>query len=210
VAEYAENTFGVRRGVHAGGRWLARQQYTPQKPARKATQQNDAEAERWQTQTFPALQAEAAKEDAEIHFLDEAGRRSDCVSGRSYAPQGQTPKIRVSGPRFRVNFIATLCVFGHLCFDIYTGYFNAEMMIAFLEKFLREREGKKIHLVLDHHPVHTSKAVAAWAAKNVARIRLIFLPKYSPELNPVEYLNNDVKANTQNKYRAKNIEDLGD
>jgi hypothetical protein len=58
--------------------------------------------------------------------------------------------------------------------------------------------------------VHTSKAVAQWVEERPDKIELVFLPPYSPEVNPVEYLNNDVKANTQRMSRAKDKDELHD
>ena len=61
-----------------------------------------------------------------------------------------------------------------------------------------------MYLIVDRHPVHVSEAVALWVERHQDRIRLIYLPAYSPELNPGEYLNQDVKANTVGRQRAKN------
>ncbi|CAH1904263.1 hypothetical protein NTGHW29_270012 [Candidatus Nitrotoga sp. HW29] len=48
-------------------------------------------------------------------------------------------------------------------------------------------------LILDSLRVHHSKPVKAWAAKNAQKIELLYLPSYSPELNPEERLNMDLK-----------------
>ena len=63
-------------------------------------------------------------------------------------------------------------------------------------KRLIEHAGRKVYLVLDGHPVHRAKAVKQWVDANKEKIRLIFLPTYSPELNPDELLNHDLKSNT--------------
>jgi transposase len=73
---------------------------------------------------------------------------------------------------------------------------------------LRARLEKKLYVVMDNHPVHRSHAVRDWAEQKAKRIRIVDLPTDSPELNPVEYLNNEVKANTQKSYRARDPKEL--
>ena len=89
---------------------------------------------------------------------------------------------------------------GHLCFLVFDGSFNAEVFIRFCRRLLRQRR-RRIFLIVDGHPVHRSAAVRDWLQTNRHRIRMFFLPGYSPELNPDEYLNNDVKANTIGRQR---------
>ena len=66
----------------------------------------------------------------------------------------------------------------------------------------------KVCVILDGHPAHRAHKVREWAAARPDRIRLVFLPPYSPELNPAEYLNNDVKTNAQRFGRARDQADL--
>jgi transposase len=61
---------------------------------------------------------------------------------------------------------------------------------------------------VDRHPVHRAKLVGVWVAQRPTRIELHFLPGYSPELNPVELLNNDVKANAAGRRRARSVVEL--
>lgn len=209
VAAWAAREFGVRRSRWVWGRWLASQGFTPQKPARRAYEHDPRAVERWLTQEYPKIEAEAKAEGAEIHWLDEAGMRSDCQHGRGYAPKGQTPVQSVPGKRFGVNFLATLTNLGVLRFMVYTGRFTGAVLLLFLTRLLASRPSK-VYVILDGHPSHRSRKVKAWVASRSTRIRLVYLPPYSPELNPVEYLNNDVKGNSQRSGRARNRDELRD
>jgi transposase len=209
VAEWAARELGVKRSRWVWGRWLAAKGFTPQKPARRAYEQDPAAVERWLTTDYPRIQAEARAENAEIHWLDEAGLRSDCQHGRGYAPKGQTPVQPVPGKRFGVNYIATLTNLGVMRFMVFAGRFTAAVLLVFLTRLLASR-ATKVYVILDGHPSHRSKKVKAWVAKRAERIRLVYLPPYSPELNPVEYLNNDVKGNSQRSGRARDRDDLKD
>ena len=161
------------------------------------------------TREAPQIEAEARAEGAEIHWLDEAGLRSDCQHGRGYAPQGQTPVQAVPGKRFSVNYLATLTNLGVLRFLVYAGRFTGAVLLVFLTRLLASRPSK-VYVILDGPPAHRSRKVKAWVAARSDRIRLVFLPSYSPELNPVEYLNNDVKGNAQRGGRARDRDPLQD
>jgi hypothetical protein len=81
--------------------------------------------------------------------------------------------------------------------------FTAPVFIEFMHRLVRQTESWKVFLIVDNHPVHHSNIVTEWVEKNDGRIRLFFLPSYSPELNPDEILNQDVKANASGRMRAK-------
>jgi hypothetical protein len=78
---------------------------------------------------------------------------------------------------------------GMLRFRLFTGSFTGAVFIEFLRRLLRDCGGRKVHLIVDGHPVHGAKAVSAWVGHHAGRIELHFLPGYSPKLNPVELLN---------------------
>ena len=70
--------------------------------------------------------------------------------------------------------------------------FNSDRLIEFFEASIKDAD-KKVLLILDNLRVHHSKPVAAWVAKRKDTIELFDLPSYSPELNPEERLNADLK-----------------
>jgi hypothetical protein len=191
------------------GRWLRRHGFTPQRPARRAYQQDPADLARWRAEVYPAIAAEAKQAGAEVHWLDETGLRTDHNPGTGYAPKGRPPVVRVSGKPHRVNAISTLTNAGVLRFSVFAGRFTAPVLIAFLGRLLRSTTGV-VFLILDGHPVHRSQKVREWAAGRADRLRLFFLPPYCPELNPTEYLNNAVKGTVPRVKRARTREELAD
>lgn len=206
VADWARAELGVGRSASAWGRWLKAQNYTPQKAARRAYERDPASVRRWLEEDYPRLRERVAAEGAEIHWLDEAGLRSDGSVGRGYAPRGRTPVRRIPGRRFGVNYVATVASAGVVRFLAYTGKLSAAILIAFLARLLASRPCK-VYAVLDGHPTHRGARLKEWA-RGQPRLALVFLPGYSPELNPAEYLNNDVKANAQRAGRARDQRSL--
>jgi transposase len=201
------------------GRWLARTTvggylrswgFSPQRPQRRALEQNPAAVRRWLAETYPAIRAQARREGGVVLWLDEMGVRSDAAAGRSWAPVGQTPIIKRSGKRFRVNMISAISNAGRLRFRLFVGSFNGPVFIEFLGRLLRDCRGQKVHLIEDGHPVHHAKLISAWVGRHADQIELHFLPGYSPELNPVELLNHDVKANAAGRRRPRSASELRD
>jgi transposase len=201
------------------GRWLARTTvggylrgwgFSPQRPQHRALEQNPAAVRRWLAEAYPAIGAQARREGGVVLWLDEMGVGSDAAAGRSWAPVGQTPVIKRTGKRFRVNMISAISNQGMLRFRLVVGTFNGPVFIDFLGRLLRDCGEGKVHLIVDGHPVHRAKLVSAWVAGHAERIELHVLPGYSPELNPVELLNHDVKANAAGRRRPRSAGELRD
>ena len=96
---------------------------------------------------------------------------------------------------------------GKLRFMLYKDNMNAEKLIDFMGRLIRD-VNKKVFLVLDNLRVHHSKKVQEWLDKHKDRIEVFYLPPYSPEYNPDEYLNNDLKRNLGTQAMAKSVEEL--
>jgi transposase len=194
VRQLLRNRFGLEVSVWTVGRYLGHWGLTPQKPLRRAYEQNPEAVKRWLRETYPAIRRRAKREKAEIHWGDEMGLRSDDQRGRSYGRRGQTPVIFGTGRRFGCNMISTVTNRGRLAFMVFDERFTAPVCLRFLKRLIRHSR-RTIFLIWDRHPVHRSGVVQQWLHRNRRRIRMFFLPGYSPELNPDEYLNNDAKSN---------------
>jgi len=86
---------------------------------------------------------------------------------------------------------------------------NADRCIEFMSKLIENKE-QKVFLILDNLRVHHSKIVKQWAEDNKEKIELFYLPSYSPEKNPDEYLNCDLKYGMSEKPAPKNQKQLQD
>lgn len=205
--EWIANRFGVCVSVRTVGRWLKRWGFTPQKPVRRAWERNEQEVRGWLENEYPRIRRESQKEKAEIHWGDEMGLRSDHQAGRSYSRKGKTPVIAGTGKRFGCNMISTITNRGALRFMVFSKRFTAKIFLEFLNRLIQSAS-HKVYLIVDGHPVHKAKKVKQWIEAHKEQIRLISLPAYSPELNPDEFLNHDVKSNAVGKRRAVDQNDL--
>jgi transposase len=192
VAELIRDRYGVELAVRTVGLYLSRWGYTPQKPLKKAYEQSPAAVKQWLEQDYPAIARRAKAEGAEIHWGDESGLRSDDVRGRSYAPQGQTPVIRVANRRHSLSILSSVTNKGQMRWKVFDGALNTDILIDFLSRLIRTA-GQKLYLILDNLRVHHAKPVKAWLEKHAEAIEVFYLPSYSPELNPDEMANADLK-----------------
>ena len=207
VQELILRKCGVAVSINTAGNYLRAWGFTVQKPVRRAYEQNAAAVQRWLTEEYPALVKRAKAEKAVIYWGDEMGLRSDDQVGRSYGLRGQTPVIPGTGQRFGCNMISAITNLGHLSFQVFEGSFNVKVFLGFLGRLVKQAK-RKVFLIVDGHPVHRAKLVHAWREEHTDAIEIIYLPGYSPELNPDEMLNQDVKASALRKRRPKSVRQL--
>jgi len=207
VGDLIEHRFGIRLSVWTVGRYLGRWGFTPQKPLRRAYEKNPGQVRRWLEEDYPQIRKQAKREKARIYWGDEMGLRSDHSVGTSYGRRGQKPVIPGTGQRFGCNMISAITNFGQLNFMVFKERFDNTVFEAFLKRLVRQSK-EKVFLIVDGHPVHRAKKIAQWVEKNEQHISLFFLPGYSPELNPDEMLNQDVKSNALGRKRPHDQKQL--
>jgi len=207
VQELIKLQFGITMPIRTVGEYLKRWGFTPQKPLKRAYEQQSSAVRKWLDQEYPKIAIKAKKEDAEIHWGDETGLRNDSQHGRSYSPKGKTPVIRLSAKRASVNMISTVTNQGKVRFMVYKTTMTSQLLITFLKRLIKDA-GRKIFLILDNLRVHHANIVKQWISTRKNEIELFFLPAYSPELNPDEYLNCDLKDGVHSKPPARDTETL--
>jgi transposase len=193
VRDLIRDECGIDLPVRTVGAYLKRWGYTAKAPRRHAKDQDPEEVAEWLAWTYPAIERRAAREGAEIHWCDETGAAADRQPRRGYAREGDPAWIEVPGPHIRMNLVATITNEGEVHFLAYKESMTGALFITFLEKLLSETR-RKVFLILDRLPAHEAKAVADWVEEHADRLEWFWLPKYAPELNAEEYLNNDLKG----------------
>jgi transposase len=180
------------------GKYLARWNMTPQKPGRHAPEQDPEEVREFAEETLQNTVKRAEKEGGQLHFADETGARISDQIGTTYAPKGQTPVEDVSNNPLRQNMISNVTPEGEMLHWLFPGNMNADTFIEYLE-YLAAWSKRKVFLFIDRHPSHTAAKVDQWLDEHSDQIEVIWLPRYSPESNPDEFLNNDLKQNLKTK-----------
>ncbi len=203
VKELIEREYQVTLHLRSVGKYLARWGFTPQKPIKRAYEQSPEAVRTWLDETYPGIAERAKKEDAEIHWGDETALVNTDVRGRSFAPKGKTPVVMaVGGTRQKLSMLASVTNQGKARWMIIDGNFNHEKLIEFFEALVVDAP-RKVFLILDNLGVHHCKPVKKWLADHPDEMEVFYLPSYSPELNPEERLNADLKHVIRRKVPAR-------
>jgi transposase len=198
IAELIKKEYDISMGLTQVGVLLAKLKITPQKPTREAKEQDPETVREWKEVKFPAILEEARTNNAELFFWDEAGYRLDDQVGRTWGQRGKTPVVKCTGKRARTNSAIAMSINGAFWFEEFDGNLNSDRFCEILDRFMKTRRGNVV-LIMDKHPTHTSKATNEHIDKYGSRLKVEPLPGYSPELNPVEYVNHYAKANGPRK-----------
>jgi transposase len=193
VRDLIRKEFDIDMPIRTVGEYLKRWNYTPKKPQRKAKYQDPEEVREWLENIYPAIEEAAREQGGDILWCDETGIGANDYPGRGYAPVGETPDIEVSSSPSRMNVISAISNDGEVRFMTYQATMTAALFVAFLTRLLQGAR-RKIFLIADRLPAHEAEAVDAWLREREAAIEMFYLPRRAPELNPVEYLNNDFKS----------------
>ncbi len=212
VQELVKQLYAIQMPIRTVGEYLKRWGFTPQKPLTRAYEKNPKAVKQWLEESYPAIADRAKAEDAEIHWGDETGLLNNAYYHRSYAPSGKTPAVQMPAKRERVSMISTVTNQGKVRFMLYEKAMNAKTLIRFMTRLIKDAD-RKVFLILDNLRTHHSKPVREWLEDHKAQIEVFFLPSYSPELNPDEYLNRDLKlsvhrgkpARTKSQLKRKTI-----
>jgi len=187
------------------GRYMKKLGFTPQKPIKRAYEQDPKAVDKWLNKTYPQIVKKALKNNGEIHWLDETGINTYSNYLKSYAPKGKTPLIKMKAKRMSLNIISSISKLGKMRFMTYTDNLNTDILIKFIKR-LCKNNNKKLFIILDNLAVHRSKKFMKCIASNKAEV--FYLPPYSPELNPDERLNRDLKTHFHNGLSVKNAKEL--
>ena len=191
---------GVTLSRSSVGRLMEQLGLSAQRPLWRAYQQNPTAVAKWLREDYPFICKEAKACGAAIFFGDEAGVRSDGHSGTTWAPRGKTPIVSTTGARFGMNLISAVSRTGQMHFAVVEGRVTAEVFVEYLRRLMYGRR-RPIFLIVDGHPTHKSAMVRRFVETLQNRLRLFFLPPYSPELNPDELVWNDLKNHMLGRMR---------
>jgi transposase len=188
--------FKIKLSVHSVGRLLAQLGITCQKPLHRALEQDDALVQLWLRKDYPKIKKMAQIVGADIFFGDAAHMRSDHHGGKTWGKKGQTPVVETTGARYGMSLISAITAKGHMRFMVKDrGGVNADVFIEFLKRLLTGAT-KPIFLIVDRGPAHRARKTKAFVETLGGKLRLFFLPPYSPDRNPDELVWKHLKADT--------------
>lgn len=199
--------YGIEMPIRTVGEYLKRWGFTPQKPIKRAYEQSSQAVKNWLDTDYPVISSRAKQEKAEIHWGDETGIQTGANRVRGFAPKGQTPVVRMIAKKSHVSMLSAITNQGKVRFMMYRDAMNSDLLVKFMTRLIKDSE-QKVFLILDNLRVHHGKKVKQWLGKNKENIEVFYLPSYSPELNPDEYLNGNLKNKVYSGKPVRSREDI--
>jgi transposase len=119
---------------------------------------------------------------------------------------GKTPVVETTGRRFSLNMLSAVSANGQFRFMVHEGSATAKVFLEFLKRLMHDAK-RPVFLIVDGHQIHKAKLIKDYVAAQQGRLKLFFLPPYSPHLNPDEQVWGNVKARVA-KRTVNSKEDL--
>lgn len=210
VKELIRHELGIELPISTVGEYLRRWQFTSKKPIKRAYERKDAQTKQWLEEEYPKIKREAKADNADIWWADETSCVSMPTNLKGYAPKGAKSKPILEHPakKFRINMISAITNTGKSMFALYEESINVERFIDFMQKVIDSNNDKKVYLIVDNLRVQHAKLVKAWIEEHKEQIAIFYLPPYSPEFNPDEYLNQDYKRNANKNNIPTDVKEL--
>jgi transposase len=207
VQELIFRQFGVRLSLVSVGRTLAGLGLSPQRPLYRSYERDPEKVRKWKEETFPQIQARAKREGAAIFFADEASVRTNYHAGTTWAPVGQTPVVAASGRTRSISMVSAVSPRGELHFQVYEEGIRKEEFLEFCKMLIKDMN-RPVFLIMDNSQVHRSKILKEYVEQSRGMLSIFFLPPYSPDLNPDEWVWKNVKHDNLGRASVKSESEL--
>ncbi len=138
----------------------------------------------------------------EIYFEDECHFQRNTTIVRAWFLKGTTPEIKSPPVREKISIMGAMGMDNGQLITMKADIFNAENFKAFIKRIIKRAKTKrKILLVLDNARFHHALINKEFLKSLKEKIELMYLPAYSPELNPIEsFWRKTRRGVTHNRY----------
>lgn len=207
ISEYVKREYGKALSLRCVTNYLKAWGLTCQRPTKRAYAQDDVRVADFKEREYPAIAARAKAENAEIYWGDEVGVSNTANYERGFSPKGHPPVLKVETRKEHMSMISAITNKGSVRFMVYEQAMTQQKLIDFMQRLITNAS-RKIFFILDNLRVHHGKIVAAWLERHKDKIEVFYLPPYSPEINPDEYLNHALKMDVHSGKHPRNKKDI--
>ena len=207
IQQLIRNKYGIDIPLRSISNYLDRWGMTCQRPKKRGYSQDDVKLKTFMEETYPGIAAKAKEEKAEIYWGDETGINNQEYYVRGFSPKGQTPVVPSFSKVEKINMISAINNKGTCRFMCYEDSMTQQRFIEFMTRLIKDSD-KKVLLIVDNLRVHHGKLVQKWLDKHKEEIEVFYTSPYSPEINPDEYLNHNLKQSVHSGVLPHTKEDL--
>jgi transposase len=202
IVAYVHEQYGIKYSRSGMTSWLIEHGFTYKRP-KKIPGKLDPEKQRVFIEQYTALK-ETLKPDEEIYFVDAVHPEHQSQAVCGWIKKGVQKTLQTSGKQLRLHFAGALCLTGMKIFAEEYKTVDAEAMIDFFKKLEKQTAAKVIHVILDNARSNKNKKLEEFLTSS--RIKVHYLPPYSPNLNPIERLWKILRENTvYNRYYETSV-----
>ncbi|MEN3208576.1 IS630 family transposase [Methylorubrum populi] len=193
---------GIATSQSGLSRFFKRHRITHKKTIHAAEQQRPdvrAEREDW-------FKAQDELDPDKLVFLDETATTTAMMRRHGWAPRGERCRVAVPHGHWKTTTVtAALRTSGVVATALFDGATNGERFRAYLADTLIPVLKRGDTVILDNLAAH--KVAGVREAIQAAGARLLYLPPYSPDFNPIEQIFAKLKADLR-KAAARTVPDL--
>ena len=196
----------LKKEIAISNLWEALRRWglTPQKPEKEALEKDPLLVRKWVKEEWPKIEEQRRRWQAILYFQDESGVSLTPVLGKTWAPKGKTPKIKVTGNKGGFCVTSAISPAGRMVFRIENHTIHAEDHIEFLKQIMKQHPHRKVIVIEDNAPPHIAGLVKEFVRENKNKIAVYYLPSYSPDLNPDEKVWKYLKNVKLKAHQARN------
>jgi transposase len=184
ICAYVKGKYGITYSRSGMTAWLKEQNFVYKRP-KKVPGKLDLEKQAAFIQEYKELKANL-KPDEEIYFIDAVHPEHQSQAVCGWIKKGDQKTIQSTGKQLRLHFSGALNLEGMKVFTQEYETVDSEAMLDFLEKLEDSSSAKTIYVIMDNARSNKNKKVEEFL--ETSKIKIRYLPPYSPNLNPIERL----------------------
>lgn len=185
IRNWIEQNFNVKYTASGSLSLLKRMGFVYKKPVLTPCKAN-LEKQKAFVAEYRELKSSLSEED-QIYFVDGVHPQHNTIAEYGWIKKGKTKHLKTNNGRQRININGAINLDTKQVIFVEDERINAQTMIALLQQILKTQKEGKIHIILDNARYYHAMIVKEFLTDN-PRIRLHFLPPYSPNLNIIERL----------------------
>ena len=207
IVQLIANKFDMKVSKITVWRILKESEFFYKSPEMNYHEGNPKELDTWLKEKLPEILKKVKKHKGILYFLDEANIKLSAMKGKTWAPKGVRPVIKVSGKRDSISAISAITANGYLLFNVYDSTISSQEIEEFILYMLEHHKRRHLFILMDNARVHKSNKIKELEAAN-KRLHIEYLPPYWPKYNPDEYVWNYLKNQEMKVYGAKDTDAL--